>query len=73
MSDHELLCPHFHEHRQTLRSKEITGARGHSSTVIAIPWCGHDSSPAPFYLATTVIGGAGILRCGGDLEKCQVK
>lgn len=69
-----MSCPHYHEHRHVLRSREITGGRGAPpSQVFVIPWCSHDDSPAPRHIATTVIGGATILQCGGDLAKCQVK
>lgn len=67
-------CPYYNEHRQVLRSKRITGGRGAPlSQVVIVPWCSHENSPVPRMIAISVIGGAGILRCGGDLEKCQVK
>jgi hypothetical protein len=36
------------------------------------PWCAHLYSPVTKYVATVIVGGSNKLRCGGDLDKCQV-
>lgn len=63
-------CPLYFEHVQPLRSREIggDGAVRH----VVVPCCDHQHSPAPRHIAPKVIGGANLLKCSGDLEKCQV-
>ena len=67
------LCPYYHVHSRTHESREIFSHQQHAGVnAVRIPWCGHKHSPAEKDMVTTVVGGAGLLRCGGDLEKCQV-
>jgi len=41
-------------------------------TEIKLPWCSHPQSDVTKSDATQTIGGGGLLRCGGDLAKCQL-
>lgn len=38
----------------------------------AIPYCAHKHSPATREFVLYAVGGSQILRCGGDINKCQV-
>ncbi len=35
-------------------------------------WCAHAASPVDRTKAVTVMGGAKLLTCGGDLAKCMI-
>ena len=35
-------------------------------------WCAHAASPVSRTTAVTVVGGARMLACGGDLAKCPI-
>lgn len=63
-------CRYFHKESRPIQSDEI---RSHQQTsndqVLRTFWCTHKHSPVP---AAWVVGGANMLRCDGDLEKCQV-
>lgn len=59
---------------QVLRSREVRSDRQSSGdSRVQVPYCIHKHSPFEEYVAKRgVIGGAGVLRCGGDLARCQV-
>ena len=66
-------CPYYHVHTETFKSRENRSDRQSAGGSIArTPWCGHKHSPAERHIVTNVIGGASILQCDGELEKCQV-
>lgn len=63
-------CPYFHKESRTNQSNEIPSHHQTSNVqVLRTFWCTHKHSPVP---AAWVVGGGNKLRCGGDLEKCQV-
>lgn len=64
-------CPFYKRRTEHLRSNEMRPDQQVAITTVPIPWCAHPHSPVP-ERATHVIGGAHLLRCGGDLAKCQV-
>jgi hypothetical protein len=67
------LCPYYHVQSRQDESSIIFSHQQHGGVnMVRIPWCGHKHSPAEKQMVGSVIGVAGILRCGGDLEKCQV-
>ncbi len=39
----------------------------------AIPYCRHKHSPAPLHDVLYRVDGWKLLRCGGDLNRCQVQ
>lgn len=52
-------------------SNEIVGDRANRTSSNIIPWCEHEHSPVSEE-RTAAIGGASLLKCGGDISKCQV-
>ena len=62
-------CPHYEIHIAKLQSQTIGSNDVH---VVRVPYCTHQRSPAPKRIVTNAIGGANILQCGGDLQRCQV-
>jgi hypothetical protein len=63
-------CPFYkvHQHRQEIRT--ISGLE--DVITARMPYCTHDHSPVPFRIATQTIGGHELLKCEGDLGRCQV-
>jgi hypothetical protein len=62
-------CPYYVEKRELVRSREIfSHGQDGSSTQVVKRHCAHKHSP----VSEGVLFGATLLRCGGDLEKCQV-
>ena len=64
------ICPFYKVEIKTLKSKQIK--RDRSSQILRIPWCAHEQSPIDLKDAM-IIGGAKRLKCGGDLDKCQIE
>lgn len=64
-------CPHYQEHRSHVESREI-GSLAPRVRSYVVPWCAHTDSPVPMRKAVGVIGGNALLKCGGDLTRCQV-
>ena len=65
-------CPYYQVHVHTMRSNQIRADRQAQVERVQIPWCAHDESPVDQRTATRVIGGANLLRCAGELARCQV-
>lgn len=67
-------CPFYKVHVRHLQSRETTPDRQlHNHKTITIPWCSHKHSPVSQSLATSVVvGGANLLTCKGDIEKCLI-
>lgn len=63
-------CPHYKIDIQHLESNEASPTP-HTVTV-KTPWCAHPNSPAPYRIATGVVGGANLLTCGGIIERCAI-
>lgn len=65
-------CPYYKTERQRLESDE---RHSHQQTppsrTIVYPWCGFVPSAVSYEEAHT-FGGPSKLRCGGDLETCQL-
>lgn len=64
-----MSCPFFDVDVQRVESREIGRSK---VTEVRVPFCNHKHSPVSERMARQVIGAAGLLRCGGDLGKCQV-
>lgn len=54
-------CPHFALHRGTDPPIEV-----------AAPFCCHEHSVVPLKLLRYVTDAAEFLRCGGDMDACQL-
>jgi hypothetical protein len=66
-------CLYYHVHTRQLENDEVHSHQQSIEGVTQrIPWCSHKFSPAKKTHVTSVYGGAGLLQCGGNLEKCQV-
>lgn len=63
-------CPYFKLHQSSVQRRPI--GRVYRPQVSEVPWCSHPESSVTHDNATGVIGGGNLLRCGGDLDKCQV-
>jgi hypothetical protein len=67
-------CPYYHLETKRFESREITSdQQGRAPTIVKIPWCAHAHSAAPEQIKHGGVGVANLLRCGGDLAKCQVE
>jgi hypothetical protein len=65
-----VLCRYFHKDSRTIQSNEKRSDQQVANvSVLRTFWCTHKHSPVP---AAWVAGGAHLLKCGGDLDKCQV-
>jgi len=63
-------CPFFGIERLSFHSDEKRrDQQVIAHTVVNVPWCAHERSPAPKRFVTTVAGGAHVLRCGGNLDQ----
>jgi hypothetical protein len=62
-------CPYYEIHRKAIPSREI-GPVQRPDSIVETPYCTHDNSPAPLEFATKVLGK--MLRCNGDITKCQL-
>jgi hypothetical protein len=65
------ICQFYNLGVQHRISKEINSNHQASLNTTKTPWCSHNDSPVTLE-QTNVIGGAFLLRCGGDLDKCQL-
>jgi len=64
-------CPFYAEAFRTVESREIR-SDGQSERYRQMqPYCTHPDSPCPKRMTFKVIG-AGLLRCGGKLDQCQI-
>jgi hypothetical protein len=43
-----------------------------STPAVTAPWCAHLYSPVSKFVATRIVGGANKLRCGGELDRCDI-
>lgn len=66
------LCPYFGVWRKQLQCRTISGTREPSFSEVKVPYCEHDHSPAPLEDVRRVLGGGQILKCAGDIAKCQL-
>ena len=57
-----------------MHSREKRSDHQHGAPLTThLPWCAHANSPAPLALVSKALGGANLLRCEGDLDRCQVQ
>ena len=68
-----MKCRYFREEQTFHRSNEIRPDRQITGNATSAPWCAHDPSPVTKIQVTAVLGGSGLLKCGGDIEKCPIK
>lgn len=65
-------CPFYNTHTKYINSGTISADRQKITRATDISWCSHEESPATFKHATSVFGGASLLKCGGTLKNCQI-
>lgn len=65
-------CEYFKEDRKENESKEIRADRSRNIIVNKIPWCSHFHSPVTLERARSFPVVGTLLKCGGDLDKCQI-
>lgn len=63
-------CPYYQQDRRSIASNAMHG-RGGKAALVVVPYCTHHYSPFPLK-DSHGMGAALALRCGGDLEACQV-
>lgn len=64
-----MSCPYFGVDVRRIPIREI-GRSGEATAQVA--YCKHKHSPLTEHMARRVIGAAHVLRCEGDLDRCQV-
>jgi hypothetical protein len=64
-------CSLYQLKTKFISSNELHPDRATRGECIKVPWCAHKHSPVT-KKQTSVIGGANLLKCDGDLSKCQV-
>jgi len=64
-------CEFFRVETDFIESREVRADRALSGETVKLPWCAHQQSPVTKSAAFS-LGGANLLKCGGDLSKCQV-
>jgi hypothetical protein len=67
-----MRCPYYFNHTKQIRSSTASESVGQAVSWewTSIPYCLHKHSPAPRGLMN--ITEANVLKCGGDLAKCQI-
>ena len=58
-------CPYFFYNAELDPSQS-------ASAIKMFPYCTHRHSPAPPSVVLHSHGGSDLLKCGGDLDKCQI-
>jgi hypothetical protein len=68
------ICP-FYREEMVARERRRTRREAESDRPpkTSAAWCAHLYSPVSKYVAILVVGGATRLKCGGDLDRCQVR
>jgi hypothetical protein len=71
----EEKCSFYGIYEKQISSNEINYG-GQRTTILEnkIPYCSHMDAPQELSkeFLTTIIGGATVLRCGGDNDRCQI-
>ena len=68
------ICKFYTVKSIVTQSNENTGTRHRAPSVTRkLPYCQHPQSPVTLFDINSTFGGGGLLKCGGDLAKCQVK
>ena len=57
-------CPYFFY--------EAEAGKRSASAIMMFPYCTHRHSPAPRSMVLHSPRGSDLLKCGGDLDKCQI-
>lgn len=65
------ICKSYRREIQT-KSREKRSSQQGSTISIDSPWCSHPQSPVTEKDASS-LGGATLLQCRGDEEKCQLQ
>jgi hypothetical protein len=67
-------CPYYKYQTQSIQRNPISSSRQPQKPEhTKIPWCEHPKhSPVSKVIATTALGGANQLNCGGDRNKCPL-
>lgn len=67
-------CPYYKYLTQSIQRNPISSSRQpQKPEQNKIPWCEHPKhSQVGKVIATTVHGGANLLKCDGDLNKCPL-
>ena len=65
------ICECYKVKNQYIKSNEIQSHGQVEEQVIKIPYCTHEESPATLKQISG-FGGANLLQCESDLQKCQI-
>lgn len=65
------ICPTYHSGIKHTVSPEITQHRQTVLITTEAPWCTDSNSPATLAQVSS-IGGANLLKCGGDIKNCTI-
>jgi hypothetical protein len=64
-------CPFYKLKVRNIQSNEIRSDRTADVIQTKTPWCAHPHTPMPEE-DTRFLGASQVLRCEGDISKCQV-
>lgn len=64
-------CPDYNPGIKHHKSTEISQHQQATYITSATPWCSDSNSPATRAQVAT-IGGANLLKCGGDIKNCAL-
>jgi hypothetical protein len=66
-------CPYYAEYRgQVVAGEGDVQPKTNVSPLTPLPYCNHKHSPAPRDVVLHAVGGSLLLKCGGDVAKCEV-
>ncbi len=65
-------CPYFSYHAEAAERLDADDGSHAAPAINMFPFCTHRHSPAPPSVVLFSPGGSDLLKCGGDLSKCQV-
>jgi hypothetical protein len=65
-------CPYYSYHAEAEPLITPDSSDSDSAVMAFLPYCRHKHSPAPAHVVLYSPGGQDLLKCGGDLSKCQI-
>ena len=66
-------CGYYRIINKFMQDRSIRADRMARGSTVKLPWCAHPTdSPVDQRTVQSVIGGARLLTCGGDLGKCPI-
>lgn len=67
-----MQCHHYRKVQKLQESRDLQADRQSRGEIETRPYCDHSHSPVDKSAATKTAFGGTLLKCSGDLSKCQV-